>query len=175
MLCLGVAPARADGPVSREYQIKAVFLYNFLQFVDWPVDALPREGEPIRIAVLGNSPFGTALEDAVRGETIAGHPLVVVKAERFDQLGHCQLLYVCKSEESRLDDIFARLGDRPMLTVSDLEGFARHGGVIAFYPEGRKVRFEINTAVAGRLGLRLSSQLLSLGRIIDTAPGAEGS
>ncbi len=166
---LAVFPGNVSAqPPSREYQIKAVFLFNFLQFVEWPDSAFPNKTAPIRIGLLGNDQFGSAVEEAVRGETIRDRPLTVTRSRRVEDLTDCHLIFISESEEHRLDWILSQLYPRPVLTVSDLEGFARRGGVIAFYPEGKKVRFEINVNTAQRLGLKMSSQLLNLGRIVGT-------
>src|SRR6267378_5783928 len=68
----------AAAPVS-EYQLKAVFLFNFAQFVEWPPAALPLENAPLVIGVLGKDPFGAHLDDVVRGETVNRHPLAVAR------------------------------------------------------------------------------------------------
>ena len=176
-VALALAPptAQAQTSASREYQVKAVFLFNFLQFVEWPASTFPDSGTPISIGILGDDPFGTALEETVRDETIHNRRMVVRRSHRLDDLQDCQLLFISKSENRRMADILARLSDRPVLTVSELDGFARQGGIIAFYPDGKKVRFEINTATARRLGLKLSSQLLGLGRIIGADTAKEGT
>lgn len=158
--------ASAETTPSREYQVKAVFLFNFLQFVDWPPASFPDDTAPLRIGVLGDDPFGPALEEAVRGESIRNRTLVIRRAHRVEDLADCQLLFICKSEQRKIDAILGRLATRPVLTVSEAAGFARQGGIIAFYQDGKKVRFEINPSVAQKSGLKLSSQLLGLGRIV---------
>lgn len=165
------APVRAQAAASREYQVKAVFLFNFLQFVEWPAEAFSDPTAPLRIGVLGDDPFGPALDEAIKGETVQGRRLVVRRSQRLEDLQDCQLLFISKSENRRAGEILSRLGDRPVLTVSEINGFARQGGVIAFYPEGKKVRFEINPATARHAGLKLSSQLLGLGRVVGEELG----
>lgn len=167
------APAQAQGPTPREYQIKAVFLFNFLQFVKWPPEAFPEPDTPLRIGVLGEDPFGSALDEVVRDETVRDRPLVVQRSRRLEDLQDCHLLFISRSESRRIEEILSQLRGRPVLTVSEIDGFARQGGVIAFYPEGKKVRFEINADAGRHAELKLSSQLLSLGRVIgqQTAGG----
>lgn len=161
---------------SSEYKIKAVFLFNFLQFAEWPEDAFLTPTSPIEIGVLGADPFGAALDLAVRGETIDGRGLVVKRSSRIEDLQDCHLLFISASEARRLDSVLAQLARHPLITVGDSENFARRGGIIGFYTDGRKVRFEINVAAARRKGVKLSSELLRLGRIIDgPPPPKEGS
>ncbi len=175
MLCLvcGLLWFTASPPLvaapsapAREYQVKAVFLFNFLQFVEWPATVFPDQNSPIRIGVLGDDPFGSALEEAVRDEAINHRRLIVNRSHRVEDLRDCQLVFISKSENRRIDAILPLLNSHPVLTVSEVEGFARHGGVIAFYQDGKKVRFEINIGTAQRLGLKMSSELLRLGKIV---------
>lgn len=175
-LVLGPATAAlfsAPAP-SREYQIKAVFLYNFVQFVEWPDNAFADAAEPLKIGVLGEDPFGPALDEAVRGETVRSRGLVVKRARRLSELGDCQLVFFTKAEAWQVSEQGEELGGRPVLTVGDTADFARRGGVIAFYPEGNKIRFEINVGVARKLGVKISSELLELGKIVGEERVARG-
>ena len=160
---------------SKEYQLKAAFLYNFAQFVKWPSDSFASADAPFTIGILGDDPFGSALEATIQGEAIDNHKLRVVRGQNFADLKECQLIFICKSEQRKIDDILSGLGAHPVLTVSEVSGFARQGGIIAFYQDGKKVRFEINPAVAQKSGLKLSSQLLGLGRIVGADTVKEGS
>jgi len=160
-----VAEAQVD--TTREYQIKAAFLYNFVQFVKWPGTTFSSSDSPFYIGILGDDPFGSALSDTVAGESIDGHRLSVMRSPRIEELEGCQVIFICRSEGSNLDAILAHLKSKPILTVSELEGFAVKGGDIDFYLAGGKVRFEINPQSARQCGLKMSSQLLSLGKIVQ--------
>ncbi len=160
--------ARAQSSTSKEYQIKAAFLFNFVQFVEWPAAAFPDANAPIAIGILGDDPFGTVLDQTVHGETIRNRKLVIQRSRRVQDLKDCHLVFISTSEKGRLAEILASLQTATALTVSETESFARHGGVINLYLEGNKVRFEINPGAAQRQGLRISSQLLKLGKVIGT-------
>ncbi len=162
----------AQPATPKEYQIKAVFLFNFAQFIEWPSTALTTNTGPFRIGVLGDNPFGTFLEETVRGEAIKNHQIVVQRAQEAAELKGCQLIFISKSEKKRLPEILTSLDSAAVVTVGEVEGFAQNGGIINFYIEDKKVRFEINPAAAHRAGLKLSSQLLSLGKIVE--PSGEG-
>lgn len=153
---------------SKEYQVKAAFLFNFAQFVEWPDTVFTAPDAPFCIGVLGDDPFGAALDEAVRDETISGHKMIVQRARQVADLKSCQMIFVSKSEKSHLPEILAAVGSRMVLTVGEVPGFARSGGEINFFLEGTKVRFEINPGAAQNCGLRFNSQLLSLGRIVTT-------
>lgn len=151
---------------SKEYQLKAAFLFNFAQFVKWPSNSFPTSAAPFCIGILGDDPFGSVLEETVQGETIDNHKLKVVHGRTFEDLKDCQLIFICKSEEDHMSQIFSELDSKPILTVSEISSFAQNGGIIDFYLQGGKVRFEINPDSAQRRGLKISSQLLNLGKIV---------
>lgn len=157
----------------KEYQVKAAFLFNFALFVEWPEAAFSSADAPISIGVLGADPFGTALDQAVEGETVRNRPLVVKRSRKVDDLKTCHVVFVCKSERPQLDQILAGLSASGILTVGDIPDFARRGGCVGFYLDGNKVRFEINASAARKKNLKLCPQLLSLGKIVGPASDKE--
>ena len=167
LLC---APSAVWAAAAQEYQVKAAFLLNFVRFAEWPSTAFADAAAPLRIGILGEDPFGAALDGVVLGETVRERPLAVQRARRIEELDGCQVVFIARSEQARAAEILAALGERPVLTVSDLGSFAAAGGVIGFYLDGNRVRFEINAASALRRQVRLSAQLLRLGRPVAPAP-----
>ena len=158
----------ADMAVAREYQVKAIFLFNFVQFVTWPAAAFPDPHSPITIGILGDDPFGPFLEEAVRGEVIDGRSLTIKRFQGIDEVSASQVLFVSKSETGRLRQILAALQGTSILTVGETEAFARQGGMINFITVDNKVRYEINVAAARRANLDISSKLLRLAKIVGT-------
>jgi hypothetical protein len=152
---------------SREYQVKAVFLFNFAQFVDWPPRAFPEPQTPLVIAVLGDDPFGTYLDETVRGEKANDRPLVVQRYRRVAEIKTCHVLFICRSENDRLEQILGSLKGRTILTVGDSEDFALHEGMIQFITEKNKIRMRINLEAVKAAGLTISSKLL---RVAETRP-----
>jgi hypothetical protein len=162
---LSLAPSALHAQ-SKEYQVKAAFLFNFAQFVAWPEIAFTNADEPFHIGVLGSNPFGKDLAETVRGEAIHGRTMVIQESHRAETLANCQIVFICNSEASHIDEILSALGSKPILTVSEIPGFANRGGIINFYREGTKVRFEINPDAAGKKSLKVGSELLTLGKIV---------
>jgi hypothetical protein len=159
------AGLHAQNAKQREYEIKAAYLYNFIRYIDWPADTLPPAGGRIIIGIVGDNPFGTAI-DPLNGKQIKGCTLAVKQIIDAKDLDQCQIIFICASEKLRLPEIFRELKDSKALTVSEIDGFAAQGGIINFIYERNKVRFEINPDAARRSRLNVSSDLLKLARLV---------
>jgi hypothetical protein len=167
-----VAPLRAQPRAAGEYEIKAAFLYNFARYVEWPPETLPAAGEAFVVTVLGEDPFGDALDAIIRDRTIRDRRLAVRRVARVEDVGDSQILFISRSESEDLPRILQRLEAAPILTVGETAQFAERGGMIRFRREGERIAFDINVASTERAGLRISSQLLKLARIVG--PGKRG-
>lgn len=165
-LVLGVLEARAATPKAKEYEVKAAFLLNFAQYVEWPPEVFLTPTAPIVIGILGNDSFGKTLDQTIRGETVKDRPIAVHRSKQIENLKHCHLLFISKSEKGRLSQILASLAGKHCLTVGETDRFAHNGGIINFRFQGADVRFEINLDAARRSGLTISSKLLRLAIVI---------
>lgn len=162
LLVLGCPAAGAAQPAS-EYQIKAAFLYNAPKFVDWPPEAAA--AQVFTIGVLGDDPFGPLLEQ-LANRTVKGKKVVVRRMTSLDRAVESDLLFIAASEQRRLTAILGRLRDLPVLTISDIDGFAYAGGMIELTMKRDRLSFTVNTRQAKRQGFRISSQLLKLAQEI---------
>jgi uncharacterized protein DUF4154 len=149
-----------------EYQVKAVFLFNFAQFVDWPTEAFPAPDTPLVICVLGNDPFGDALDQTVRNERLGGRAFQVRRYRSVDEITTCHILFISRSEGNRSEAILASLKQRPILTVSDADGFAQRGGMIRFVTDRNRIRLQLNLAATEAAHLTISSKLLRVAEVI---------
>lgn len=169
---VAAAPGRAQAPPApTEYQVKAVFLFNFSQFVDWPPAAFADSRSPLIIGVLGRDPFGAMLDEIVNGETVNGRPLAVRRYQSVEQVDACHILFIDRSQDPQLDAVLAALKGRSILTVGDFEGFARRGGIVRFATVGNKIRLRVNLTAAQQAKLTISSKLLRPAEIL--APGGD--
>ena len=149
-----------------EYQVKAAFLYNFARFVEWPPRAFSSATAPLGVCVLGEDPFGDALDRAVLGKSLSDRTLMVRRGKKLQELGGCEILFISASERGRLPEIFDDLRTAPVLTVGESENFAARGGGVQFTLEDNHVHFIINVDATERAGLKLSSKLLSLAHVV---------
>jgi hypothetical protein len=149
-----------------EYEVKAGFLYHVGWFVEWPATTVQDSAPTFIIGVLGAHPFGGVLDDVMRGKTIRERPVVIKYYQRVEEAVSSHVLFISASEEPRLPAILAVLERTPVLTVSDLERFTEGGGMIALRLVDRKVHFDINMDATERAGLKLSSQLLRLAKVV---------
>jgi hypothetical protein len=148
---------------ANEYEVKAAFLYKFASFVEWPSES---GNEPLCIAVVGQDPFGAALDQVVKGKSINGRAFLIKRFKPGQDAAGCHIVFISASERSRVPSVLDRLHGVSALTVSDIPGFCQAGGMINFELVDQKVRFEINPQAAERAGLKLSSKLLSVAKIV---------
>ena len=165
LLLAGLDASAPTGP-SREYQIKAVFLFNFAQFVEWPPRAFASANSPIVIGVLGENPFGEYLDETVRGEKVENRPLEVQRYLQVDEIKTCHVLFISRSEASRLDQILVSLKDRSILLVGDGDDFVQRGGMIRLATNQSKIRVSINVDAAKAANLTISSKLLRAAELV---------
>lgn len=158
-------PEHPQVQVTREYQLKAVFLYNFCQFVDWPADAFKKSDDPLVIGVIGSNPFGTYLEETIRGEKIGTHPVLVHYYKDAEDVSVCHLLFIAINDSQESSTVITSLKGKSILTISDQPGFLKQQGMIRFMSQQNKIRFEINVEATKSAGLALSSKLLRLADI----------
>jgi hypothetical protein len=157
----GVEPALAQRGL--EDEVKAAFVYNFIKFIEWPADAIT--GESFRVCVLGQEAFGGgALERAVRGDSVDGHPIAVERVTAEGPFTSCQILFVPRAQTGLTASIGRALGHASVLLVGEADGFLKAGGAINLVVEGGHVRFDVGIGQASTRGLRLSSKLLRVAR-----------
>jgi len=171
---------------SKEHQIKAAFLYNFIQFVDWPKEKVADSNQPIIIGIIGKDPFGNVFE-SLKNKKIKGKRVVIRRIKTFEELkknGELEdkinelkkshVLFICSSENKNLKQIIDTIKTDNILTVGETGNFLENGGIINFVLEEKKVRFEINLDAANTSKLKISSQLLRLAeKVIQKKEGTK--
>jgi len=152
----------AQAEPAAEHQVKAAFLYKFASYVEWPEASFARPDTPVTIAVLGDEPVAAEVEQAVTGRAVNGRRMAVRRVKAGDSMAGVHILFVGKSESSRLGQIVQNALPHSVLTVTESDGALAQGSVINFVVADRRVRFEISLQSAERGKLKLSSRLLAV-------------
>jgi hypothetical protein len=169
LLACGHLPVATAAAPSEE-QVKAVFLFNFSSFIGWPADAFTSPAQPFTVCLLGGEAMASHLDEALRGEAVDGRPMQMRRIEAASGTEGCQMLFIDRAHDERVDGILGALRRRGLLTVSDMEGAARRGVMIQLFNENNRIRLAINVEEARRAGLVISSNLLRPAQIVRTEP-----
>lgn len=154
-----------------EHQAKAVMLLKFLGYVKWPERAFESPTSPLRIAVVGEDPFGEVLDETFKDKKFGEREIELLRFESVADLEPCHLLFAPASEATRLERILQWSKGRPVLLIGESKGFAEAGGCINFTIVDKKIAFEINKQAAKRADLELSSHILRLAKIVKDSGG----
>ena len=153
-----------------EYKVEAAYLYNFGRFVEWPAKSATAQTSSFTICVLGEDPFGQALDATLAGEAIGNQRVIARRISSPQMSVDCQILFISSSEANRLNKIIEALDKNAILTVSDIPQFSQHRGMIQFVLEENRIRFEVNLTATQRAGLTLSSDLLKVATVVRKNP-----
>ncbi|MDB5211909.1 MAG: YfiR family protein [Sediminibacterium sp.] len=167
LLCLFIIQSlHAQSTASKEYRVKAVFLFNFTQFVEWPSAAFSNPTAPFVIGILGDDPFGSSIDETIQNEKVGGHPLIVQRYHDLRDLKSCHILFINGSDPEKVRENLLVV-NRYTLTVSDADNFMRAGGIIRLITENNKIRLQVNPEAARGAELFISSKLLRVSEIFD--------
>jgi hypothetical protein len=150
---------------TREYQVKAAFLFNFTQFIEWPAGSFSSTSAPLVIGIVGKNPFGNYLEETVSGENVNGHPLVVQQYKTVEDIKNCHILFLNLTDAAKIEQALTGIKSRSVLTVSDGPNFMKQGGMVRFFTRKNKIQFQVNTELTKAANLSISSKLLRLAEI----------
>lgn len=164
VVCLLASPMAAAASLP-EYQVKAVFLHNFGKYVNWPAKAFAASSAPFVIGIIGDDPFGEAFVPLLK-KSVQNRPLEIRRLANANAAAGCHVLFISRSEQGNLAGILTTLKTSSALTVSDMEGFTDHGGMIQLVLQDNRIRFDVNRGAAQQAGLTLSSNLLKLATVV---------
>lgn len=164
-VALGVVAAMAASADYDEYKVKAAFLLNFARLVEWPEDSGPAPGEPLVVGVHGQGDATGDVTRALEEASVDDHPVSVRRLGSPSEMSQCHIVFVAEEDPASAAE-WLRASSRGVLTVGEATGFAGRGGVINFFVDANKLRFEINKNAAERNGLKVSSRLLRLARLV---------
>ncbi len=171
LLCL--SPRSGSSQATSEYEVKAAYLYGFGRFTEWPSWTPANSGPSFVICVLGTDPFGRALDDVTANAVMKDRPVRVQRIASPQDASGCHTLFIGASEDVRLSKILDTVATMPVLTVSDTPNFAQRGGIVGFFVDGRRVRFNVNMEAAQKTSLTLNSELLRVSATVIRGRRAE--
>jgi hypothetical protein len=164
-----MAQARAQSLSPQEYenQVKATFIYNFSRFIEWPAGTFTRGRSFLTVCVLGNNPFGGAL-DSIKGKNVQGRKIEIERLTSSSKLDACQILFISSSEREHLKQILDTAKPLRILTISEMNQFTQAGGVVALAMRKDRIHFSVNLDAANETGVKISSTVLRLATIVNS-------
>lgn len=167
IICSSAVSKKTSSQSTKEYQVKAAFIFNFTQFIEWPPNSFSIDKSPFVIGILGDDPFGQSLNNIVADENVNGHPIIIEHYSSIREIKNCHMLYVSAEHGEMQPSETNMLKEKSILTISDIPDFALKGGMIGFFLENNKVRFHINLDRAKKVKLSIDSRLLRLAQIVS--------
>jgi hypothetical protein len=169
---LALAPALAPRgapaePASGEYDVKAAFLLNFARLVQWPEAAFSDSRSPLTVGLLGTDASSEQIQEFLEGKSVGSRKVQAQRIESAKEAGGFHMVFVDASSDAEASEVAGATGGGPVLLVGESDGFATSGGAINFFTDGNKIRFEINPGAAEAAGLRVSSRLLRVAKIVS--------
>ena len=165
--------AEAQTPIN-ESQVKAMFVYNFLKFVEWPADTSVGAKDPFIVLIIGEGATADATERFLESKTIGDRPLVVRRVRWDQSLTGARAAFIVEQDAKKLRRVLEAAATAGVLTIGEGESFTTRGGVIGLLVEDRKVRFDVDTTAAQVAGLRVSSKLLALTHAVRSSTDRSG-
>ena len=169
---LGFASVLSNAAIAaggeKEYLVKAAFILNFASLIEWPAASFDSSEDPIVICHFGESRTMSLFDSAYSGRMVKRHPIEVRHPPRVGEVLGCHIIMITAERSEKADGVIIAVAGKPILTIGETENFARSGGVIGFYRDGSKTRFEINLSAAENAKLRISSRLLQLARLVSS-------
>ena len=165
-----LTPPNAVGATESEqpYRVKVAFLFNFASLVKWPEDSFNDSESPFVICHYGGSQTRVIFDAAYSGRMVERHPIEVWHPSSVGDVLGCHIFMITAERSEQVSGFIAAVAGKSILTIGETDGFALSGGVIGFYNDGSKIRFEINLGAAKSAKLRISSRLLQLARLVSS-------
>ncbi len=156
--------ARANQATVSEYGLKAVLFFKLPQFVYWPDNSSARNN--LVFCVLGNNPFGKTLESLAQ-EPIGGRTAEIVNLAAVGDGTACDFIFISRSESASVETLLRKLSGKRVVTVSDIPGFARAGGMVELTVSDDRLGVTLNRKAAQKQGLEFNAQLLRLAKVVE--------
>ena len=138
----------------------SVYMNGFMKYVQWPAEE--NQGD-FEIAVLGESPVFAELKLMSEKKKMGGtRSIHVTKINSMDEYKKSHIIYVTPNWTAKYSEINAKIGEAPVLLVTDQAGGANKGCVNFINNKEGKLAFEINQEQMTKHKLRAASELMRL-------------
>lgn len=173
LILLGL-PIRIPGLENEEADLastmKAVFIYNFTKYIEWPEADITGS---FKIGVIGSSGIIAPLRNIAKEKRVGKLGIKIIHISDPGELKDCHILFIAPSERNRLPEILSDVSGKSILTIGDATDFAANGTAINFIVVEGKIKFEINFDAVTRAGLKASSHLLKLAILVEEKKAAK--
>lgn len=160
-VCLSPMIVHTVRATPSESAVKVAFVFNFLKFIQWPAGAFRDAGEAVSVCVKGGSDLDGPLE-ALNSKLVQDRPIQVRRVAAGSTTGRCHVVYFGAQPAGA-----GELGQKYRVTIGDAPNFAGTGGIVNFFREGERLRFEVNLDAARQAEVQFSADMLRLARIVD--------
>lgn len=145
-----------------EEKVKAVYLYKFLNYVEWPATAFAGPGAPYLIGVIGDDLVASELAGIIAGKSVNNRPVTSKRIAYGEPLTDIDMVFIGRGERSRQAALLRQLRTQPVLTVTETDGALEQGSIINFRAVDSRIRFDVSVDGAEQAGLKLSARLLGV-------------
>lgn len=148
--------------VAPRENVHSAFVLNLAKFVRWPADAFDDSASPLVIGTFVRDPINDIIDRDAQKTTVEGRAVRTVRLRSLADLDQCHVIYLSRGLSSQIPGALSYIHRKPILAISDAEGFLELGGHVAFVLRGSQTRFQINTEALRTSSLDARSQLLRL-------------
>jgi hypothetical protein len=149
-----------------EYKIKAGYIYNFARFIKWPEQSFENHPNSFLLCLIEGDPFASQF-DKVKGKSITGKKLTIKRLSSQGNLKQCQILFIPTTKRKNMRAIIKSLKNSHVLTVGEVQGFHKLGGMVGLIKKDNQVKLEINLQATKKKELRINAKLLEIATIVN--------
>lgn len=146
-----------------EYTIKALFIYNFTKYIEWPEQNI---SEHFKIGVMGEPIMNEKLAGILQGKKIYNRAFEIKTVNTIDEVAGCQILIISKNANDKLKPVIDRYSKNEILIVTEYKNMATKGAGMNLIEKDQRMKFEMNDASIKKAGLKIASQLYELAIVI---------
>jgi hypothetical protein len=165
LLLLGPTKASCEPVTGSEYEVKLGFIYNFIRFATWPADTFDSASDTLTLCLASDNAASNVIYK-LHGKSVKDRKLKVIAYQDDASLRQSHVLFFATQDRVLIQKVLDQTKGRSILTVGEIDGFIRMGGIINFFKEHNRLRFQVNIDAARRNALKISSQLLGSAKII---------